>query len=346
MKKLNKGFTIIELLVVIAIIGILAGTVIPKLIKEIRKATVAKVQHNLGVIRSRLSLDETFLEEFPDLAGEDNSDLLELYRIEATPGFTDAKGNHEESSQVFPSRNDEGGWYYIRETGEIYANLPNGAYTKDEEYEIWNDDKNGSESVSYDFTDIDIFSPSEAANIDGWSKIDYATAVTSNPYNEYNIEVTATFSENEDKNTGYGIYIQAEKNENGKIDGYILQYDRAYGQLVIKEVVDSMPQDKDENGNESRIFLDTSDINMSGDWWTTEHTIQIDVTDSTTDSPKQNVKISIDNDVISDSYRNSYSGVFDQTSLTIDNSDANNYTGIRAWGDGDTDIDSVSITEL
>lgn len=85
---------------------------------------------------------------------------------------------------------------------------------------------------------------------------------------------------------------------------------------------------------------------MSGDWWTTEHTIQIDVTDSTTDSTKQNVKISIDNDVISDSYRNSYSGVFDQTSLTIDNSDANNYTGIRAWGDGDTDIDSVSITEL
>ncbi len=37
----------IELLIIIAIIGILAGTIAPKLLKEMRKATVAKVQHNL-----------------------------------------------------------------------------------------------------------------------------------------------------------------------------------------------------------------------------------------------------------------------------------------------------------
>ncbi len=137
--NLRKGFTIIELLVVIAIIGILAGTVIPKLIKEIRKATVAKVQHNLGVIRSRLSLDETFLDEFPDLYDETEIDLLDTYRILDTPGFTNSSGvSHEATSQVVDSRNDTGGWYYIRSTGEIFANLPNGAYTKDSEYEIWN----------------------------------------------------------------------------------------------------------------------------------------------------------------------------------------------------------------
>lgn len=48
--NLKNGFTIIELLVVIAIIGILTVTVVPKLLKEIRKGTVAKVQHNLGII--------------------------------------------------------------------------------------------------------------------------------------------------------------------------------------------------------------------------------------------------------------------------------------------------------
>ena len=155
MKKLNKGFTVIELLIVIAIIGILATTLAPKLLKEIRKATVAEVQHNLGVIRSRLSLDDTLSEEFPDfftVEDVDKTDLLKSYSIEPTPSFTDADGvNHKETSQVVTPRDNTGGWFYIKETGEIYANLPNGAYTKDKEYEIWDDedskDNNGGEEV-------------------------------------------------------------------------------------------------------------------------------------------------------------------------------------------------------
>ena len=109
LKKLNKGFTIIELLIVIAIIGVLAAAVTPKLFKELRKATVATVQHNLGVIRSRLSIDETLLEEFPDLADEDggdNTNLLKTYSIESTPGFTDSDGNsYPETNKVFDKRN-------------------------------------------------------------------------------------------------------------------------------------------------------------------------------------------------------------------------------------------------
>lgn len=155
MKKLNKGFTVIELLIVIAIIGILATTLAPKLLKEIRKATVAEVQHNLGVIRSRLSLDETLSEEFPDFFLDENIDktnLLKSYSIEPTPAFTSADGvSHKETSQVVTPRDNTGGWFYIRETGEIYANLPNGAYTKDKEYEIWNgediQDNSGGEEV-------------------------------------------------------------------------------------------------------------------------------------------------------------------------------------------------------
>lgn len=139
--KKNHGFTMIELLIVIAIIGILATALAPKLLKEIRKATVAKVQHNLGVIRSRLSLDETLLDVFPDLSGEDNADLLKAYSIETTPGFTDSNGiTHGETSQVLSTRDNKGGWYYKRSTGDIYANLPNGAYTYDKVYEIWNEE--------------------------------------------------------------------------------------------------------------------------------------------------------------------------------------------------------------
>jgi len=148
--NLRKGFTMIELLVVIAIVGILAGTVIPKLIKEIRKATVAKVQHNLGVIRSRLSLDETFLDEFPNLYDETNTTLLDNYRILDTPGFTDSDGDsHEASSDVVYTRTNIGGWLYNIDEGEMYANLPNGAYTKDSEYEIWSGETTITPEITY-----------------------------------------------------------------------------------------------------------------------------------------------------------------------------------------------------
>jgi len=285
------------------------------------------VQHNLGVIRSRLSLDETFLEEFPDLAGEDNSDLLELYRIEATPGFTDLDGDsYKETFEVVTSRNDKGGWYYIRESGEIYANLPNGAYTKDEAYEIWNEED--SNSISYDFTDIDDFSTSAAANIDGWSRLNYSTAITSNPYDEYSIETTATFT---GTTSGYGIYIQSDEYSNG----YIFQYDKAYNALIIRERKDYTSTSNGDEETYTTLAKTSSNSYMTDKWWADEHKVTITVTNSTSDDTKQNVEIKVDDIVITNNYE-------------IPISDTDNYTGIRTWGAAKTtvDIDSVSITEL
>ncbi|MGB6128166.1 MAG: type II secretion system protein [Psychrilyobacter sp.] len=149
-KKLKNGFTMIEVLIVITIIGVLSVVVTSKLLKEMRKATVAKVQHNLGVIRSRLSLDEILLEGFPNLYGEINTDLLKAYSIDPTPPFSDREGkNHEATLKVVYSRSDDGGWLYNRDLGEIYANLPDGAYTKDEEYEIWGGETPAISKITY-----------------------------------------------------------------------------------------------------------------------------------------------------------------------------------------------------
>jgi len=344
LKKLNKGFTIIELLIVIAIIGILATTIAPKLFKEMRKATAAKVQHNLGVIRSRLSLDETLLEEFPDFFLDKNVDktnLLKLYSIESTPAFTDADGgSHEETSQVVPSRNDEGGWFYIRETGEIYANLPNGAYTGDKEYEIW--DKNNqivNNTLSYDFTDSDNFANNFTGNMKGWTvtadgKLHSDTAnrgvregqaITKNPFEEYIVESRVNFTYDRG---GYGIYIQSDKNTSG----YIFQYDKGFGNgaLIIRERL--LGDNGKINENIGTVVLaKTKDNNfMTDEWWTSEHDVQIKVTNK--NSSKQNVEILIDGRVITSDFE-------------IDKPNDENYTGFRSWK-GDIDVDHLNISEL
>lgn len=171
--NLKKGFTILEVLIVIAIIGVLAGTVAPKLIKEMRKGTVAKVQHNLGVIRSRLSLDESLLDEFPNLYDKSNPGLLKAYSIEPTPSFTDKEGvSHKANFEVTYSRTNVGGWVYNRDEGEIYANLPDGAYTKDEEYEIWGGETPAISKLTYNGSDTLSYGKLQFKNEDGeWEDI-------------------------------------------------------------------------------------------------------------------------------------------------------------------------------
>lgn len=136
-QKKNHGFTLIELLVVIAIIGILATTLAPKLRKLLGKAKVAKVQHKLGLIRSKLSIDSNFSDEFPDLGSNDDN-LLNKFDVHPTESFSYYNGSYAETDNVVESRDNKGGWFYNKTTGDIYANLPNGAYTYDEDTEIWN----------------------------------------------------------------------------------------------------------------------------------------------------------------------------------------------------------------
>ncbi|WP_028857659.1 pilin [Psychrilyobacter atlanticus] len=136
MRKIKKGFTALELLIVVAIIGVLAITVVPKIINSLNKAKVAKVAQKLELIRLKLSFEETLAEVFPDLANNDDY-LKNKFDVKFTESFSFNDEGHGETDNIVIFRDNKGGWIYNRENGEVYANLPNGAYTSDVDNEIW-----------------------------------------------------------------------------------------------------------------------------------------------------------------------------------------------------------------
>lgn len=141
MDKINFkkiGFTLVELSVVIALIAILALTLTLKIKPIIDNSKVSRVLHYLGMIRSKISYISAESENYPDLYSVDSS-LLYQYDIHPTESFSYDGESHEETDKIVETRDNTGGWYYIQESGEVYANLPNGAYTGKEDKEIWND---------------------------------------------------------------------------------------------------------------------------------------------------------------------------------------------------------------
>ena len=136
MRKIKKGFTALELLIVVAIIGVLAITVVPKIINSLNKAKVAKVAQKLELIRLKLSFEENLAETFPDLKTNDPN-LKNSFDVKPTESFSFNDEGYGETDNIVIFRDNKGGWIYNIENGEVYANLPDGAYTSDVDNEIW-----------------------------------------------------------------------------------------------------------------------------------------------------------------------------------------------------------------
>ena len=143
---LKKGFTIIELMIVISIISMISAIVIPKYSNVTSEAKVANVQANLSNLNTAIEMYRLKNEKYPDLEGtQDNlGEFSEFYsksKMPDTPYFESGTENNDVSS----GRSNDGGWLYFIDEGEMYADLPNGAYTGDTVNEIWNDESSNTE---------------------------------------------------------------------------------------------------------------------------------------------------------------------------------------------------------
>lgn len=161
--KKREGFTLIELMIVVVIIGMLALVTMPKFNGITSDAKIAQVQGNLANMRTSIAMHYVRTGEYPSYEGgfssfsvaanssydiskdgslsKEFSSSYSKEKFAPTPGVESEKWSIGETSQVVPLRNNQGGWYYYEETGDIYANIANGVYTGGDD-ELWDDEKN------------------------------------------------------------------------------------------------------------------------------------------------------------------------------------------------------------
>ncbi len=163
---MKKGFTLIELMVVIAIIGILTAIALPRFADITHSARVAQVQGNLANLRTTIGMFHAKTGSYPTyeevgkLSKSDNGPdispegdlsekLAEFYSksiMPTTPAGTIKVGEEDgnpiaESNKVVSERSNDGGWLYIEDRGDIYANLIDGNYTGNPKTEIWQEER-------------------------------------------------------------------------------------------------------------------------------------------------------------------------------------------------------------
>ena len=155
---LKRAFTIIELMITIAVIGLLSAIALPKISEINSKAKVANVQGNLANLRTSIGIYMAKTGEYPDLENNENLEdiIFDTYKFtdfysRSVMPYTPSSEDTDKINSVVTTRSNIGGWLYLYDTGDIYANLEDGNYTGDEVNEVWEEE--GSTDTSDDTSD-------------------------------------------------------------------------------------------------------------------------------------------------------------------------------------------------
>ena len=139
--KRYSGFSLLELVIVVVIVGIIAAIAIPRMSRGSAGAADAALSGDLAVLRNAIDMYaaehngnfpsardiEEQLLEYTDSDGNTRSTPNEthiygpyLRKIPPLP-----VGSHKGCTQIRTSSNNNTGWIYDPDTGEIHANCSN-----------------------------------------------------------------------------------------------------------------------------------------------------------------------------------------------------------------------------
>ncbi|MDY0235428.1 MAG: prepilin-type N-terminal cleavage/methylation domain-containing protein [Gudongella sp.] len=308
-KRNKTGFTLIELIVVIAVLGILAAIAIPRFSGSTKSAKIKVDTANLSTLNKSTQL----------YAVKNNASTEDIFKgvTSDTDRMEVLITNALLTEVIIP----------LQDKVKFKWNIGDQIWTL------------GPDSILYGSAGINmqelLKSPLQThtwnKNGSDGIKSTYGTIFTKNENEDYTITSKAILGTG--TNGGYGIFFETSVDENTEIDtGYILQFDRGRGSIIIKErgsdpVTGAQTEKNSAYSNaETKVLLEKDDP-----WWTSTHDIQLDV--STVSGNDKKLSISIDGTKTGEDF------FFTSTTSAM-----SNYTGFRAWGN-ESNFSSLEIQE-
>lgn len=307
MKNMKKGFTLIELIVVIAIISVISLILIPSFLNYIDSANVTTDKANLRTLNLATALYKATIIHERDIFEGLNTDSLRQSKLV------------EEK--------------YTQEV--ILPRKPGSSFYWDSEKQVWAYSLNilATESTSkLVFSDLSL---KDYRQTGSWKKTEEGfvsgggNLFLPNPEVEYTISSVAKLLSG--TNGGYGLLVETSLTENNRDSGYSIQLDRGLGGIVIR---------KRTNSSESSVITSVynRDNNLipaskSDDWWTKEHTLKVEVRNSSNPN-KKIITVYINNEKVISKFE-----------IDANPNPDSNFTGFRSWNGYEVTYKDLEITK-
>lgn len=302
---LKLGFTLIELVVVLAIMGILSLILIPTIINYIDQANIAVDQANLRTLNSATAIYKAETPHGHDVFEGFNSDLArqaKLVDLDYLP------------SVITPKKGGSSFYWHIEK--QVWEYSVTVLATDSHKSFVFRD-------LSLDdYRKTGTWKKNEEGFISG-----SGTLFLPNPEDEYSISSIAKLLPG--TSGGYGLLIETSLTGNNRDTGYSIQLDRGLGGIVIRKRTDSSESSVIASAyNRDNSIIPSS---RSDEWWTQEHTLKVDVKNSSNPNKKV-ITVYINNTPVISNFE-----------IDANANPEANFTGLRSWGGYEVTYKDVEI---